>query len=242
MLIRQEQCGRGNGAYSKIAWIGLDIGQRRDFSAIAVVERWERMRAYQTPEFDCAMVRWVERMRLGTSYAAVVERVREVTQLDALRGRCGIVVDATGVGAPVVEMLRRAGLGCEITAVTITGGDRETPRTAGGGPNWTVPKQDLIAGLQMLLEKKELRIARGLRDGMALRRELMDVRATTRDNGRVRLGAEGHGEHDDLALALALGCWAVTRRRLRVPTEPPKRVVRSVEDYDPVLKYHCRLK
>jgi hypothetical protein len=26
-------------------------------------------------------------------------------------------------------------------------------------------------------------------------------------SGRARLGADGHGEHDDLAIALALACW-----------------------------------
>lgn len=62
-----------------------------------------------------------------------------------------MVVDGTGVGAPVVDMLRAAGLGCEITAVSITGGDRESRRG--------VPKRDLIARVQLALEKGELRIA-----------------------------------------------------------------------------------
>jgi hypothetical protein len=38
-------------------------------------------------------------------------------------------------------------------------------------------------------------------------RELTDMRSTQRPGGRVRLGADGCGEHDDLVIALALACW-----------------------------------
>ena len=62
-----------------------------------------------------------------------------------MAGQVAVVVDATGVGAPVVEMLRGARLGCEICAVTITSGDRENETPSG----WNVPKQDLIAAMPM---------------------------------------------------------------------------------------------
>jgi hypothetical protein len=45
----------------------------------------------------------------------------------------------------------------------------------------------------------------------ALVRELMDVRSVTQENGLVRLGADGSGEHDDLVIALALACWRARR-------------------------------
>jgi hypothetical protein len=112
-------------------------------------------------------------------------------------------VDATGVGAAVVDMLRSARLGCELTAVTITGGNRAHQGPAG----WNVPKQDLMSELQVLLEKGELRIARDLRGARMLMRELMDVQARERSGGGVRTGAEGRGQHDDLVVALALACW-----------------------------------
>ena len=116
-------------------YIGLDLGQRRDPSAIAVVEKTGVMR-----------VRHLERFRLGTLYPSVVERVREITQHRDLAGNCALAVDGTGVGAPVVDMLRAARLGCDIAAVTITGGDRQRQaRTV-----WSVPKRDLIAAVQVL--------------------------------------------------------------------------------------------
>jgi hypothetical protein len=194
-------------------YAGLDLGQRRDYSAIAIVERKELMRAFQTPLFQGLLVRHVERIPLGTPYPRVVARVRDIVRSAELRGQCALAADGTGVGAPVVEMLRAAELGCEITAVTITSGEREHSCSWAGGAAWNVPKQDLIAGVQVLLERGELKIARRLRDAGPLVRELLDVRATPGRVGRMRWGAEGCGEHDDLVIALALACWRAGRKR-----------------------------
>ena len=189
-------------------YVGLDLGKRRDPAAVAVVERIDRLRPYQTAVFHRLGVRQVERMALGTPYPRVVERVREIVQHQALRNHCVLVVDATGVGEPVVDLLRTARLGCEICAVTITSGEHARPNGLSvGGGGWSVPKRDLITAVQVLLERDELRIARRMRDVGSLVRELLDMQSTTRDSGRTRLGADGFGQHDDLVIALALACW-----------------------------------
>jgi hypothetical protein len=78
-----------------------------------------------------------------------------------------------------------------------------------------VPKQDLIAGVQVLLERGELRIAPKLREVGPLVRELMDMKAILGRRGTVRLGADGCREHDDLVIALALACWRARRKEKR---------------------------
>jgi hypothetical protein len=186
-------------------YLGLDLGQRRDPSALVVVSPVIHARAFQGPVFEKILVRYAECLPLGTPYPKVVERVREVVQSDELRGACAIVVDATGVGAPVVDMLRAARLGCELNAVVITGGER-------GSGNGTVPKQDLMAELLVLLENGQLKIAR-MKETDRLMRELGDVRMSVNGSGRVRLGADGSGKHDDLVIALALACWRAKGRQ-----------------------------
>ena len=188
-------------------YLGLDLGQRRDPSAIAVVERGRDQRL---------LVRHLERIPLGTSYPRVVARVKSIVSLDELRGRCSVAADATGVGAPVMDMPRDARLGCEIASVTITSGEKESQP----GQTWNVPKRDLIAGLQVLLERDQLRIAEKLRDSGPLMRELMNVRTRRKENGRERLGADGYGEHDDLVIALALGCWRAGKAVVRYGESP----------------------
>ena len=187
---------------------GVDLGQRRDHTAIAVVERWDAGRPFLTPVMRFLEVRYLERVPLGTPYTLVAERVRELVQDERLAGQVAVAVDATGVGAPVVDLLRAARLGCGVTAVSITGGERESQT----GAVWNVPKRDLMAGVQVLLERGELKIAKKLRDSWALVKELLDVRMTSTGGGKVRLGADGGGEHDDLVIALALACWRAQRR------------------------------
>jgi hypothetical protein len=191
-------------------FLGLDLGQRHDPTAIAVVERMDLLRPYQGPLFHSVRVRHLERVPLGTPYPGVVARVREIVRGSEIAGQCALVVDGTGVGAPVVDMLRAARLGCNIVPVTITGGEKAHR----SGSAWSVPKQDLMASVQVLLEKDQLKIAKGLRELGALMRELTDVRSTTRSSGRVRLGADGCGEHDDLVIALALACWRAKSQQI----------------------------
>jgi len=177
-------------------YLGLDLGKKHDHTAIVIVERHGNM----------LQVRHLERVALGTPYTGVVARIREIVERP---GPWALVVDGTGVGEPVVDALRRAGLGCEITAVTITGGERQSR----GGSIYSVPKQDLIAGVQMAIEMRQLRVARRLGEAGALVKELLNVRITAGlAMGKVRIGADGYGEHDDLVIALALACWRAKRR------------------------------
>ncbi len=210
-----------------IYYAGLDLGQKRDHSALVVVERVDHGMAFQGAAYRSILVRYVERMRLGLPYPAVVQRVSEIVRSQELRDKCSLVVDATGVGAPVVDMLREARLGCNLTPVTISGGE--------GGSGKVVSKQDLMAGVQVLLEKGQLRIGR-LKEREQLKRELMDVRMSRGNAGRMRIGADGSGEHDDLVIALALACW-----RARCRPNGPAGLWAGVRDYDPVLRSHCRL-
>ena len=147
-------------------FVGLDLGQSRDYTAIAAVERAEL-----TGEFDPAMFAWrkkvalqlryLERAPLGTPYPDIVERVRRTTRAPELDGRCQVAVDATGVGRPVVDLLRRAELGATILPAIFTGGAAESLNKGYYG----VPKRDLITGLQVLLQRGAFKIAAGLNQG-----------------------------------------------------------------------------
>jgi len=154
-------------------YMELDLGQRRDPSAVAIVERPERY-VGKAP----LVVRHLQRVPLGTSYPLVVEAVREALMSEELRGRCSLTIDATGLGAPVLDMLRAARLGCELTAVSITSGGQEKQ----SGVNWSVPKRDLMAGLQVRLEQGELKIAKETPEAGAL----LSVRRSAKGEGKVR--------------------------------------------------------
>lgn len=187
-------------------YFGLDLGQKKSYTAIAIVERTVDREQYRDPvsyaleweELGPAQqaVRHLERFPLGTSYVDVVERVKQMLWQDVLRqGNTKLVVDATGAGAPVVDLFRRdreITRVCDLTAMTITSGAQATK---GRGPgDWMVPKQDLMSGLALMFEERRILIARGMTESRQLVEEL------------VRYG-RGDGYRDDLALALAMACW-----------------------------------
>jgi hypothetical protein len=193
---------------SRQVFVGLDLGQKQDHSAIAVVERLEQRLAWMPSMPPKMCIRYVERVPLGTPYPKVVERVSEIIRNPLLEGRSRLVADATGVGAPVVDLLKAAHLPCSLTPVTITSGDR----AHSNGEHWHVPKQELMTNLLVLLEAGELSIPKRLPELWTLVRELSAVEMRHRPGGVLKLGADGSGEHDDLVIAVALACWKGKRK------------------------------
>ena len=82
--------------------LGLDLGQTTDYSALAVLER-----PVESPSKEVIYaLRHLQRFPLGTPYTTIVPGVARIAAKPPLRGS-PLVVDQTGVGRPVVDMLRR---------------------------------------------------------------------------------------------------------------------------------------
>ena len=127
----------------------------------------------------------------------------------SLAGERHLAVDATGLGGVVVELLQQADLGCRVWPVVITRSRVASERNG----FCRVPKRELILGLHGLLERGELRIAARLGAGAALVREMAEMRTRVTAKGHEQFGVWRRGEHDDLVLAVALGCWAAGAKR-----------------------------
>ena len=115
------------------------------------------------------------------------------------------MVDATGVGAPVVDLLRQSGL--EPIPVVITGGDKES-RSKG---TWRVPKQILVSTMQVVLQTGRLQIASSLSDAQTLVQEMLDFRVKINVNAHAVFEPWRDGSHDDLVLSLAIALWEAER-------------------------------
>ena len=197
---------------TKRFFTALDLGQVFDFSTLAVIERLEQMGEWDPVVFawkkrTMLRLRYLERIPLGTPYPDVVLRVRDVMRQVAAEGLCELVVDGTGVGRPVVDLLRRSGLPCNLRPAIVTGGIAES---YSDGYNH-VPKRDLIAGLQVALQQGKLQIAGGLKFGPAFVTEMADMRVKITSPGHEQFGAWREGSHDDLVFAVALACWAARK-------------------------------
>lgn len=158
--------------------------------------------AQKTPsETPAHLVRHLERFPLGTAYPTIVRRVRQLMQAPPLVDRAQLVVDATGVGKPVVDLLTEAGL--EPISVTITGGDSTTHE----GRQYRVPKRELVTTVQVLLQPDRLKIAKGLPEAMTLMKEMLAFKVKITVSGHDTYEAWRERDHDDLVLAVCMATW-----------------------------------
>jgi hypothetical protein len=200
-------------------FVGLDLGQVSDFTAIAVLcrpavdeetAREQRRPAYQVPH--------LERLPLGTPYPEVVQHVMRLMRTPALN-HCLLAVDQTGVGRAVVDMLAdelRGQVNCKFQPITITAGYRVNPEKG-----LHVPKKELVGVLQMLLQTRRLQVARLLPDAGTLMRELENFRVKITAARNEVYKAWREGAHDDLVLATGLAAWCA-EKALPPLIQPPR--------------------
>ncbi len=215
--------------------IGIDLGQQQDPSAVVVVEVGERAttrtyrlhgRTYAVPEATYR-VQAMERLDLGTSYVAVAARV--ATLIGALwqweygLRKSGalqpyepmlpwdIWADATGVGRPVMDMLRDKLAESTRTdrvslhPVVFTHGDRHDRNATKDGSD-VLGKAYLVSRLQVLFQRDLLRLPPKHEEAQAMARELKDYEIKVDENANDKYGAFKVGTHDDLVTALGLAC------------------------------------
>jgi hypothetical protein len=202
----------GQGRPSRFI-VGADLGQARDYTALSVLESLAMVTDEQVTEGFALPttkrttrlvyhLRHLRRLPLGTTYPDVVDHVVDLMARLPLRATDpALVVDFTGVGRPIVDLMRKAGL--RPVAVSITGGAEEH----GSHPEFTVPKRILVSNLSVLLQASRLRIAPDIAEAQILVAELSNFKVKISNAGHDSYGAWRDSVHDDLVLSVALGAW-----------------------------------
>ena len=183
--------------------IGLDLGQAQDFTALAIIQQPPAIRETEEPEEIIYLLRHLQRFPLGTPYTEIVPAVAEIAKNPEL-GYSTLVVDQTGVGRALVDMLKKEKMPSRLIPVTITTGQTITKTEENF---WHVPKKELVTDLQVLLQSRRLKIARDLPDADILVREMENFKVKITAAANEVFGAWREGQHDDLVLAVALACW-----------------------------------
>jgi hypothetical protein len=81
-------------------YVGLDLGQATDYTALAAVEQ---KKPDDRSSYD---VRHLKRWPIGTSYPAIARDVRRMIENDQLKD-CMIAIDQTDVGRTIVDTFRQ---------------------------------------------------------------------------------------------------------------------------------------
>jgi hypothetical protein len=212
--------------------VGLDLGKLADFTAAAAVEQTEppppgpfaradeRPRDHRGQVLKSYDVVHLQRWPLGAPYPQIVRDVGELMRQPPLGESPYLVVDAGGVGEPVLDLLRADRIpdliGVKITAGT--GWNRE-------GHDYSVSKQVLVATLQVALQTGRLRVVPTLPLAQVLREEMLGFEVKITDAAHETFSARS-GKHDDLVLAVAIAVFVgenprpVTVRPIVGPPRP----------------------
>ncbi len=168
-------------------------------------ERDEALQRHPLPE-ERFVVRHLKRFELGTDYSEIAGEVHTLVSTPPIAEGYALAVDETGVGSAVVEQLKAKGI--HFKGVTVTGG-RESKRHDYN--RFTVPKKDLIARAQVMLQNKQLKILPGLPHAQTLINELVNFRVKQTSTGHESYEAWREGDHDDLVFALCLAMWLLPK-------------------------------
>jgi hypothetical protein len=179
--------------------IGVDIGQKRDPTAIAVAEIEGREAEAGRIEVHF-LIHYLDRLPLGTSYPEIARRIAEVASRAETRSDAVTVyLDATGVGQPVVDLVAERWRRGRRIAVYFTHGDRRNA----DGDKVTLGKAYLVSRLQALLQAGRIHLPEGP-ESQTLAQELQDYEIRIGEDANDRYGAFKVGTHDDLVTALGL--------------------------------------
>jgi hypothetical protein len=186
-------------------FVGLDLGQIADYSALAILER--RGHSPQTYKFDC---KYLKRWELRTGYteivANVVKHVNSPELTENVRERPVLALDSTGVGGGIADLFRLEKMAAKLIPIYITSGTDVTR----SGDVRRVPKRVLVTNAAIALETDKLQISERLPLTEILVAELQNFKAntTTAGNDTYGAGAEWRvGNNDDLVLALSMALW-----------------------------------
>jgi hypothetical protein len=209
--------------------VGVDLGQSSDFSAVAVVRQQIATKTAETRKggwwSEARLptdrrrynIQHLARWPLSTPYTIVAADLADLVQ--TLReearwigspsadpphaGSVTIAYDQTGLGAPVGDVLRSAGV--QARGIVIGSGQADTTtRTGGVG----VPKEHLLTHLLVLLEQRRLRADRpDLPDLDTLMAEMAAYTRRQTHAGGQTYSTSGQA-HADLLMALAIASYA----------------------------------
>lgn len=193
--------------------MSLDVGSEQDPSALSVLSRREMEIPGAASDGQGGRVKGtisaydlvhLERFELRTPYEEIHDRCGSILHNPKLIGDVHFVIDATGVGNPIAQMMYALGP----IPIVITSGNQVNERDNGG---YNVPKRDVVTVTQSVFQSGRIRIGAGLQHIEQLKRELLGFKPKPQKSGRFGYEAETESTHDDLVMSIAIAIWYMER-------------------------------
>jgi hypothetical protein len=139
---------------------------------------------------------------LGTSYPDIVSHVGHLIDALGPSRKPTLVVDKSGLGAPVLDYFKSEGLAPR--GITITSGLKPRGQCEG---DWNVPRDDLITQTQFLIDMGKLQIAKSLPLALDFVEELVHIRQSDGQRLKPKKAPIRKRIHDDLAMSALMPLW-----------------------------------
>ena len=177
--------------------LSLDPAQLRDWSALCAVDMQYNQAQRRFHYNLVAMNR-----KQGLPYDQIVDWVVKTIKNPAFGQQKPpeFILDATGVGVAVRDMIRAKGI--RMKAITITAGEAFSRQ----GNFIHIGKARLIGKFLGAFDGGKVQVNPNMPIWPAVEREMLAFRAEMSTQGRVKLEAE-QGENDDMLFALAMAVW-----------------------------------
>jgi hypothetical protein len=179
--------------------LGLDLGQQNDYSVLSVLVQATGFSNTNT----YSLVR-LHRFPLKTDYYLVVDTVTDFIYRKLQHASYTLVVDKSGVGAPIVEILNKNNL--NMCSIVSQGGQHPRKRKGVFPEEYTVPKRDIITNLQALLQSKRLKISGHINHLETLKKEMINFKYKISESGRPKFES-APGKNDDIVLSIGYAAW-----------------------------------
>jgi len=191
--------------------IGVDFGQTVDPSAICFgmyggeIDIPSEDKTKPSKKEPILHLKYLERLELGIRYEDQICQLKKV--YDKVKEQTGktpvLIVDATGVGKAVTEMVRKAGM--YPISVTVTGGNGVTKE----GRDWKVSKKELVSPIIVGIQNGTVQIAKSLEHADLVKKEMAAFKLKINiATGNESFEAWRQKDHDDLVFACALVAYA----------------------------------
>lgn len=218
-------------------FVGCDLGQASDHTALAIVERIRNpnpehdpelaayARMQRKPGFKYAVPQWLaddyhvlalHRFQLGILYPSIRRTLQKVVDSPQMANhRVALAIDGSGPGRSMVDELRAGAEGSRLEGVdlfvpvTITTGNSE----GRGNMGYTnVARNILVGEAKKLLGWGRLKLSPDLPHARLFEGELRSFRPRQTHTGNVVFEAQREGDHDDIIFAVSLALWVAIRR------------------------------
>ncbi len=185
--------------------VSCDPGKKQDYTAISVIEEtWN-----EDGNLFYAL-RALVRPPLGTPHHSNVQLLADIMRRTEALGKTTLVVDASGIGDPIYELLIEYGL--RPIGIVITGGGKVTKHRENVHRLIHVPKEFLITNAQIATQTKGMfKIPRNLWLAQIFLTELRNYQYKITQHAHTVYSPRGDSIHDDLVLSASMGLYYIIK-------------------------------